>query len=331
MEETPESWLKTTLSDRYLGFKRTDVDEYAVYINEQGLKRAEKELIEREIYSLWRASFPDLELEIQFRPRAKPVQVKSQKVNPLGVEIRRRAIPGVHKIIAVSSGKGGVGKSTLATNLAVALAQSEKKVGLLDCDVYGPSAPTMLGNHNRLKISEDHKLIPVVSHGVKIVSFGNLSDASTPLIWRGPLASKAFEQLCYDVDWGELDFLILDLPPGTGDIQLTMIEKLPVTGAIIVSTPQDIALIDVAKGLNMFRDLEIPIIGIVENMSTFVCTNCGHEEHIFGTQLNEFASANDIRVLTRVPLSIRLRQASDSGNPLGRDHQPFADIADLLM
>jgi ATP-binding protein involved in chromosome partitioning len=164
-----------------------------------------------------------------------------------------------------------------------------------------------------------------------MVSFGNLTPADTPVIWRGPLISKAFEQFCYDVAWGELDYLVLDLPPGTGDIQLTLVEKLPIAGAVIVSTPQDIALIDVTKGISMFRQLDVPILGLVENMALHTCTNCGHQEHIFGDQLNRFAADQNISVLAKIPLTAELRLRSDRGQPMGRSHFAFATLVDTIV
>jgi len=219
-------------------------------------------------------------------------------------------------LIAVGGGKGGVGKSTVAVNLAVALAQTGAKVGLLDCDVYGPDIPIMMG----LKGSPDQvgrKLIPKERHGVKTMSIGYLLPDDKPAVWRGPMIHKLIEQFLGDVEWGELDYLLVDMPPGTGDAQLTMAQQVPLTGVVIVSTPQDIALIDAKKGLNMFRKVDVPVLGIIENMSLFVCPNCGHETHIFshgGARLE--AEKLGVEFLGEVPLDIEIRETSDSGRPI---------------
>ena len=191
-------------------------------------------------------------------------------------------LPNVKNIIAVASGKGGVGKSTTSVNLALALAAEGATVGLLDADIYGPSQPQMLGISGRPESMDGKSMEPMLAHGLQAMSIGFLVDTDTPMVWRGPMVTGALEQLLRDTKWRDLDYLIVDLPPGTGDIQLTLAQKIPVTGAIIVTTPQDIALLDARKGLKMFEKVGIPILGIVENMSTHICSNCGHEEHIFG-------------------------------------------------
>ena len=196
---------------------------------------------------------------------------------------RCSCVPGVRNIIAVASGKGGVGKSTVAVNLALALAAEGATVGILDADIYGPSQPMMLGFQGQRPTSPDGKTLePMVAHGVQAMSIGFLIDMEQPMVWRGPMVTQALEQLLRDTHWKDLDYLVVDMPPGTGDIQLTLAQKVPVTGAVIVTTPQDIALLDARKGLKMFEKVNVPILGIVENMSTHVCSNCGHEEHIFG-------------------------------------------------
>lgn len=254
---------------------------------------------------------------------------------PYGLKIEKRAIPKVRDVIVVASGKGGVGKSTVSANLAVALHRLGKRVGLLDADIYGPSASLMFGVHGPLAVNEHNRLTPKLAHGVKIVSFGFMSDAKNPVIWRGPLVAKAISQFCYDVDWGELDYLIVDLPPGTGDIQITLIEKIPIHGAIIVTTPQDVALIDAHKAISMFEKLQVPIVGVVENMSSHVCTNCGHEEHLFGQGIDDFARLRQLKILARIPLRSRIRADADAGNPTAGDNdrpeaQAFYDIARSL-
>ncbi len=193
-----------------------------------------------------------------------------------------KLIPNVKNIIAVASGKGGVGKSTTAVNLALALAAEGASVGMLDADIYGPSQPTMLGITDKPESTDGKNLEPLVGHGIQAMSIGFLIDVETPMVWRGPMVTQALEQLLNNTNWKELDYLVVDLPPGTGDIQLTLAQRVPVTGAVIVTTPQDIALIDARKGLKMFEKVGIPILGLVENMSLHICSNCGHEERIFG-------------------------------------------------
>jgi ATP-binding protein involved in chromosome partitioning len=227
-----------------------------------------------------------------------------------------KLIPGVRNIIAVASGKGGVGKSTTAVNLALALAAEGATVGVLDADIYGPSQPMMLGISGR-PVSKDGKgLEPMEGHGIQAMSIGFLIDVETPMVWRGPMVTQALEQLVKETQWRDVDYLIVDLPPGTGDIQLTLAQRVPVTGAVIVTTPQDIALIDARKGLKMFEKVGIPILGVVENMSLHVCSNCGHEERIFGAGGAERMSKDHgVELLGALPLDIKIREQADSGMP----------------
>jgi ATP-binding protein involved in chromosome partitioning len=225
-------------------------------------------------------------------------------------------LPNVKNIIAVASGKGGVGKSTTSVNLALALAAEGASVGLLDADIYGPSQPQMLGISGRPESTDGKSMEPMEAHGIQAMSIGFLIDTDTPMVWRGPMVTGALEQLLRDTKWRDLDYLVIDLPPGTGDIQLTLAQKIPVTGAIIVTTPQDIALLDARKGLKMFEKVSIPILGIVENMSTHICSNCGHEEHIFGTGGGELMAKDyNIDLLGALPLDIDIRVQADSGKP----------------
>jgi ATP-binding protein involved in chromosome partitioning len=227
-----------------------------------------------------------------------------------------KLIPGVKNIVAVASGKGGVGKSTTAVNLALALAAEGARVGVLDADIYGPSQPMMLGITGRPESRDGKSLEPMTGHGLQAISIGFLIDVDTPMVWRGPMVTQALEQLLKDTRWQDLDYLVVDMPPGTGDIQLTLAQKVPVTGAIIVTTPQDIALIDARKGLKMFEKVGIPILGIVENMSTHICSACGHEEHIFGAGGAErMAKEYGVEVLGSLPLDISIREQADSGKP----------------
>lgn len=225
-------------------------------------------------------------------------------------------IPNVKNIIAVASGKGGVGKSTTAVNIALALAEEGANVGILDADIYGPSQPQMLGISGRPDSADGKSIEPMQAHGIQAMSIGFLVDLDTPMVWRGPMVTSALEQLLRDTRWKDLDYLIIDLPPGTGDIQLTLSQKVPVTGAIIVTTPQDIALLDARKGLKMFEKVGIPILGIVENMSTHICTKCGHEEHIFGAGGGESMCKDyNVDLLGSLPLDIKIREQSDGGKP----------------
>jgi ATP-binding protein involved in chromosome partitioning len=227
-----------------------------------------------------------------------------------------KLVPGIKNIIAVASGKGGVGKSTTAVNLALALSAEGASVGVLDADIYGPSQPTMLGIAGRPESKDGKRIEPMEGHGLQASSIGFLIDVDTPMVWRGPMVTQALEQLLKDTNWRELDYLVVDLPPGTGDIQLTLAQKVPVTGAIIVTTPQDIALIDARKGLKMFEKVGIPILGIVENMSFHICPKCGHESHIFGSGGAErMAKDYGTELLGQLPLDEAIRSQADSGKP----------------
>ena len=241
--------------------------------------------------------------------------------------------PSIKHIIAVASGKGGVGKSTVAVNLAVALAAQGYKTGLMDADIYGPSAPMMLGIHGKPEVI-DEKLQPLEAHGLKIMSMGFLVAEDKPMIWRGPMIQTALRQFLEDVNWGDLDILVVDMPPGTGDAQLTMAQKVPLSGAVIVSTPQDIALLDARKGLNMFRQVSVPVFGIIENMSVHICPRCEYEEYIFGQQgAEKEAKKLDCDFLGAIPLHIDIRTSGDNGTPviLAKPDSPaarvFKDIA----
>ena len=246
-------------------------------------------------------------------------------------------IPGVEHVVAVASGKGGVGKSTVAANLAVTLGRMGKSVGLLDADIYGPSVPMMFGVSGRPVVHGD-RIQPFEKFGIKLMSLGFLLDVDTPVIWRGPMVMRAVEQMLGDVDWGRLDYLIVDLPPGTGDAQLTLSQRVPLSGAVIVSTPQDIALIDARKGLAMFEKVAVPVIGIIENMSTFVCPHCGEETDIFKRGGAErTAELLDCTFLGRIPLDPAIVAGGDAGEPIvvsqsdGSHAQAFAVVAEAVV
>jgi ATP-binding protein involved in chromosome partitioning len=240
----------------------------------------------------------------------------SSKIVAHSVQKSLKPIDNIKNIVAVASGKGGVGKSTTAVNLALALAAEGAKVGVLDADIYGPSQPRMLGIHGKPESLDGKTLEPMKGHGLQAMSIGFLIDEETPMIWRGPMVTQALEQLLNDTNWADLDYLVVDLPPGTGDTQLTLAQKVPVSGAVIVTTPQDIALLDARKGLKMFEKVEVPVLGIVENMSIHICSKCGHEEHIFGQGGGaSMAKQYNVDLLGALPLDIRIREETDGGKP----------------
>jgi len=230
---------------------------------------------------------------------------------------RVQPLPGIANVIAVASGKGGVGKSTTAVNLALALALEGARVGLLDADIYGPSQPRMMGLVGERPTTRDgRRLEPPVAYGVRVMSIGFLIEEEQPMVWRGPMVTQALTQLLGDTNWGELDYLVVDMPPGTGDIQLTLTQRVPVSGAVIVTTPQDIALLDARKGLRMFQKVAVPVLGVVENMSTHVCSRCGHAEPVFGEGGGDrMAAQYGVALLGRLPLDIRIREQVDGGRP----------------
>jgi ATP-binding protein involved in chromosome partitioning len=293
-----------------------------------GLSLEQKSFIEQFLHSeLVNAGISKGSFTIYFRrsksPSAGGPAPAQKSESPYGLSINKRAIPGVREVVLIASGKGGVGKSTVSTNLAVTMARLGHKVGYLDADIYGPSGPTMLGVKGPLGVSEGEKIIPVEAHGVKIVSFGFIADSREPVIWRGPMIGKAIDQMCFRTEWGELDYLIVDLPPGTGDVQISLIEGLPLHGAIIVTTPQNVALLDAHKAQSMFESLKVPVIGIIENMSYYQCPKCGHEDHIFGAGGGDrFAGERGLPLLGRIPILGEIREQSDAGVPvsLGSNH-----------
>lgn len=271
----------------------------------------------------------DLRQAVMAVPGVERVEVQlTSRVRQGGLLTGKPALPGVKNIVAIASGKGGVGKSTVAANLAVALALDGAAVGLLDADVYGPSMPLMLDLQGRqprvhtLPPTEPggrpvQRLVPLDSYGVKVMSIGFLLDPEKPVIWRGPMASQLIQQFINDVEWGDLDYLLVDLPPGTGDIQLTLTQRLPLSGAIIVTTPQDVALADAVKGLQMFREVQVPIVGIIENMSYFLCPHCGEKTTIFGQGGGEWAATrHGVPLLGQIPLDPAIREGGDAGTPI---------------
>ena len=275
------------------------------------------------------------ELQQFFHDRAKAachvaeVEVTlSSRIVAHGVQPNLKPLENVSNIIAIASGKGGVGKSTTAANIALALSRDGASVGVLDADIYGPSQPMMLGLSGQRPTSKDGKtMIPLQAHGLQVMSIGFLIDADQPMVWRGPMVTQALNQLLQQTEWTDLDYLIVDMPPGTGDIQLTLSQRVPVSGAVIVTTPQDIALLDARKGLQMFRKVSVPVLGIVENMSTHICSNCGFEEAIFGSGGGErMARDFEVQLLGQLPLDLRIREQTDSGLPtvIAEPHGPVA-------
>jgi ATP-binding protein involved in chromosome partitioning len=245
-----------------------------------------------------------------------------------------KPLRNIKNIVAVASGKGGVGKSTIAVNLALALAAEGASVGILDADIYGPSQPRMLGAREQPKSRDGKSMEPVIAHGIQSMSIGYLVDEETPMIWRGPMVTQALEQLLRDTNWQPMDYLVVDLPPGTGDTQLTLAQKIPVSGAVIVTTPQDIALLDARKALKMFEKVDVPVLGIIENMSIYVCSHCGHQEAIFGSGGGaRMAEQYKVDLLGQLPLDPRIRAEADNGNPSvvtdpeGRIAQAYREIA----
>jgi len=269
--------------------------------------------VERAVSGLAGATAVKVDLRIPQPPSREESAAKAIARNP-------ELLPEVRAVVAVASGKGGVGKSTVAANLALALARLGRRVGLLDVDIYGPSVPTMFGIHDRPVVIEN-RIQPYERWGVKLMSIGFILEADTPVIWRGPMVMRAIEQLMGDVDWGELDVMVLDMPPGTGDAQLTVVQKIGLAGAVIVSTPQDVALIDARKGLAMFRKMDVPVLGLIENMATFVCPSCGHETAIFRAGGGERTAAElEVPFLGSIPLDAEIAEGGDAGVPIVAKH-----------
>ena len=337
-----EDKLKSLLQQvKYPGFSK-DVVSFGLIQNvtesnnnvELGVKfSSEKEEVRQEILSniervLREGGYDKINIEI-VQGAAQPAPVAEESAPP--------SIPGVKHTIAVASGKGGVGKSTVAANLAAALRKQGHSVGILDLDVFGPSLPITMGIHEVPKVLEGNKLQPVRQYDMSLMSLGFLLTDSSPVIWRGAMVSKMVSQFLFDVEWGDLDYLILDLPPGTGDVQLTLVQRVALTGAIIVTTPQDLALKDVERGANMFEKVNTPVLGIIENMSYHVCTNCGHVSQIFSTGGGDKESTRlNVPLLAKIPLNEEIMKAGENGEPLvihlpeSEAAQMFRDVADKL-
>ncbi len=280
--------------------------------------------------SLWAGFETDLAAAAMTVPGVEGVSIAmGTKIVPHAVQRGVQLLPQVKNIVAVASGKGGVGKSTTAVNLALALAAEGAAVGVLDADIYGPSQPMMLGLSGRPQTEDGKTMEPMRNHGLQVMSIGFLVEADNAMIWRGPMATQALDQLLRQTNWQDLDYLIVDMPPGTGDIQLTLAQRVPLTGAVIVTTPQDIALIDARRGIKMFEKVGVPILGVVENMAMHVCSNCGHVEHIFGADGGKkMAAEYGMDYLGALPLAMAIREQTDSGRPTVIN-EPDGEIAGL--
>ena len=321
------------VKDGHVGFA-LQVD--ATVQDPDGLRRA----CEKAVFDLPGVLSASAVVTAQQAPVAPPPQPAAAPPQPAqrAVVAPKPGIPGVKAILAVASGKGGVGKSTSAVNIALAFSRLGRKVGLMDADIYGPSVPRMMGLSGRPDSKDGKTIEPKESYGVKCMSIGFMVPDDTPTIWRGPMVMAAVEQLLREVNWGELDILVCDLPPGTGDAQLTMAQRVPLTGAVIVSTPQDIALLDARKGLNMFRKVDVPVFGIVENMSFYLCPSCGHRADIFGHGgARQTAQEMGCDFLGEIPLHLSIREHADAGTPIVATEpdspyaKPYFDIARKLL
>lgn len=300
--------------------------------NNQDTKKAIKQAVADKLGE----AFPDAKIYIKETSANFSAKTKAATANDPWAN--RAPIPGVKNIIAVASGKGGVGKSTVAVNIALALSKKGLKVGLMDSDIYGPSTHIMLGIHSKPYVNENDKIIPLEKYGMQVMTMGVLLDESTPVIWRGAMVTKAVEQFLRDVEWGELDVLVIDLPPGTGDAQLTLVQKVPVDGSIIVTTPQEVSLVDARRGLKMFERVNTPVWGLVENMSYFVCSHCGEKSYIFGADGGQkTAEQLGVPLLGQIPIEEKVTESGDKGIPIvefapdSTASMEFLKIAEKLM
>ncbi|XP_067847522.1 iron-sulfur protein NUBPL isoform X1 [Heptranchias perlo] len=263
---------------------------------------------------------------VRFWSSGSSVQERQKRLMARGLP-KQTVIPGVKQVIVVASGKGGVGKSTTAVNLALGLAANDLAVGLLDADVYGPSIPSMMNLRGNPELTDSNLMRPLVNFGIVCMSMGFLVEEAAPIVWRGLMVMSAIERLLRQVDWGQLDYLVIDMPPGTGDVQLSISQNIPISGAVIVSTPQDIALLDAERAAEMFRKVNVPVLGIVQNMSVFQCPKCKHETHIFGADgAKELATKLGLDVLGDIPLHINIREMSDKGQPIVVSHPDSPEI-----
>lgn len=317
---------------RVIGVELTEV-LIKVHVASDGLTLSEKSLIEKELKTAVAAIESKIPCSVNFR-RQKPLGagVKPAAKGPFGFTVSSRAVPNVAKVIAVSSGKGGVGKSTVTANIAVALSRMGYRVGVIDADIYGPSLPTLFGIESLPRVSGDGKLLPVTRYDIATMTFGFFVNADDPIAWRGPLVAKALEQMFFQVSWPELDVLLVDLPPGTGDVHLTILEQVKLDGVLTITTPQLLSLVDVKKGVSLYQKAGVKLLGIIENMAFFRCSNCGEIEQVFGEDLvASYAEELKVPVLAQIPLSSSIRTSGDKGTPvaLNADH-PMTSIYDGL-
>mgnify|MGYP003392873277 FL=1 len=328
--KNPVTGLTFTAEKRWKDIRVNDDGTVVITYARDGISPQEKKLIEKMIAETLSTLVPEDKLSLMsvsdssadvYRAvggettvaPAAAAQIKTGHAGPAA----KKPVPGVGKIIAIGSGKGGVGKSTFTVNLACSLARAGKKVGIIDADIYGPSVPMLMGRRkDKPMASPEKKIIPIEAHGIRFMSFGLFVEENDPVIWRGPMLGGVLNQFLFDTDWNGIDYLFIDLPPGTGDVQLSMVQNTHVDGVIIISTPQDVALLDATKGLEMFRKLNLPIIGMVENMSSFICSKCGEEHFLFGHGgVEKAVETLGVSFLGKVPLELELRQSADAGNP----------------
>ncbi|MGV0005948.1 MAG: iron-sulfur cluster carrier protein ApbC [Candidatus Porifericomitaceae bacterium WSBS_2022_MAG_OTU9] len=305
LRSVEDPFLRTNLHDAGV-VRRLDVDDSSITLEVNlGYPAGEwRQQLEKKLHSVLSGLAGKINVQV------------SQEIAAHAVQSGVKRMPKIKNIIAIASGKGGVGKSTTAANVALALHASGAKVGILDADIYGPSQPRMLGCSGKPEVTADKNIVPQSNHGVQSMSIGYLIEEDTPMVWRGPMATSALQQLLNETKWDDLDYMIVDLPPGTGDIQLTLAQKIPVSGAVIVTTPQDISLIDAVKALKMFEKVKIPVLGVVENMSTYICPGCGREEQLFGSGGGEHMQQKyNTTLLGKLPLDPQIRIDADNGCP----------------
>tara|TARA_B100001094_G_C18169562_1_gene794253 strand:- start:947 stop:2029 length:1083 start_codon:yes stop_codon:yes gene_type:complete len=341
-QKSDRSDKQHNLSDRLIEPDAESQDS-TINLKSDGLKFKDKEIICNAISDEWQATYPDeKEPLVNFRrsiPQAELTDSSTPTRNISGYGLTRKPnkIANIGKVIVVASGKGGVGKSTIAANMAVSLGQLGFKTGILDADLQGPSIPSILGCPGKIDIDANGRINPKEAWNIKVVSFGNIIGRTTPFISRGPVISKSFEQLLNNTNWGKLDYLVIDLPPGTGDVQIGLMESTQIDHAIVVTTPQSIALLDAHKGLSMFEKLEIPVLGVVENMSYYHCPKCNHQEKVFGDDIKQFLQERSIPLLARVPLHSKIGDSAKTAQPIptlesnNSLRRPFEDLASRIV
>lgn len=331
---TNPSTQKTLKEEKRIISVEMKGEDLHVRYKRDGINSEEKKTLEQNLLSALKEDISEDNIFL-ISVSEEPIADKAKTQNPAQLKIghgsvgEKRSIPGVKNIICVASGKGGVGKSTFTSNLAVTLTNAGKKVGVIDADIYGPSMPLLFKRReHRPEANEEQKILPLENYGVKFISFGNFIHEDEPVVWRGPMLGGVLNQFFFETDWGELDYLLLDLPPGTGDVQLSMVQNVELDGALVISTPQDIALLDARKALHMFDKLGVHVIGLIENMSSFICDQCGKEHFLYGTGGVVSASGElGVGYLGKIPLDINLRKGADFGTPYMSNKEKFTDSA----